>query len=233
MPYSPTLLVHIAGGTLGLLSGTAAICFRKGCRPHVLAGRVFVASMLIMAMGAVYLGIVKHQPNNVSGGIFTFYLIGTAWLTARRRPGEKSRLDWVALLIPLALGILTWLAGISVLRKGESSQEGVPVGIFGSPFIAIDGIGAGDLGVGQVVGRGKPGSDLQAVRVVAAEIDADVDNQRLQLRIGKDLVEGGLQRCQSVRKPPLLGIAGEGEDTQISRGLIDVGVLNLVVAPLA
>ena len=53
MPYSPTLL-HIAGGTLGLLSGTAAICFRKGCRPHVLAGRVFVASMLIMAMGAIY-----------------------------------------------------------------------------------------------------------------------------------------------------------------------------------
>ena len=129
MHYSPTLLVHIAGGTLGLLSGTAAICFRKGCRPHVLAGRVFVASMLIMAMGAIYLGIVKHQPNNVSGGIFTFYLIGTAWLTARRRPGETSRLDWVALLIPLALGILTWLAGISVLRRGESSQDGVPVGM--------------------------------------------------------------------------------------------------------
>src|SRR5215472_8104684 len=129
MPYSPTLLVHIAGGTLGLLSGTAAICFRKGGRSHVLAGRVFVASMLIMALGAAYLGIVKHQPNNVSGGIFTFYLIGTAWLTARRRPGETSRLDWVALLIPLALGILTWLAGISVLRRGESSQNGVPVGV--------------------------------------------------------------------------------------------------------
>ena len=129
MPYSPTLLVHIAGGTLGLLSGTAAICFRKGCRPHVLAGRVFVASMLIMALGAAYLGIEKHQPNNVSGGIFTFYLIGTAWLTARRRPGETSRLDWVALLIPLALGILTWLAGINVLRRGESSQGGVPVGM--------------------------------------------------------------------------------------------------------
>jgi hypothetical protein len=85
--------------------------------------------MLIMALGAAYLGIVKHQPNNVSGGIFAFYLIGTAWLTARRRPGETSRLDWVALLIPLALGILTWLAGISVLRRGESSQDGVPVGM--------------------------------------------------------------------------------------------------------
>ena len=26
-------------------------------------------------------------------------------------------------------------------------------------------------------------------------------SKRLQLRIGKDLVEGGLQRCQSVRNP--------------------------------
>jgi len=129
MSYSPILVVHICGGTLGLLSGTGAISFRKGSPRHILAGRVFVASMLIMALGAVYLGIVKHQPSNVSGGIFTFYLIGTAWLTARRRDGETGRLDWVALLIPLALSILTWLSGIKVLRSGASSQDGVPVGM--------------------------------------------------------------------------------------------------------
>ena len=129
MPYSPILVLHICGGTLGLLSGSAAISFRKGSRRHVLAGRVFVASMLIMAVGAVYLGIVKHQYSNVSGGIFTFYLIGTAWLTARRRDGETGRLDWVAVLIPLALGILTWLNGINVVRMGASSQDGVPVGM--------------------------------------------------------------------------------------------------------
>src|SRR5258708_37888358 len=102
MAYSPTLIVHICGGTLGLLSGTAAIAFRKGSPRHVLAGKVFVASMLTMAAFAVYLATVRHQPNNIGGGIFTFYLIGTAWLTARRRDGETIRLDWVALLIPLA-----------------------------------------------------------------------------------------------------------------------------------
>jgi hypothetical protein len=129
MPYSPVLVVHICGGTLGLLSGTAAISFRKGSHRHILAGKIFVASMLVMAVGAVYLGIVKHQPSNVSGGIFTFYLIGTAWLTARRRDGETGRLDWVALLIPLMLGTLTWLNGISVVRRGASSENGVPVGM--------------------------------------------------------------------------------------------------------
>jgi hypothetical protein len=95
----------------------------------MLAGRVFVASMLIMAVGAVYLAIVRHQPNNLSGGILTFYLIGTAWLTARRKDGETSRFDWVVLLIPLTLGILTWMNGIKVVRSGASSQDGVPVGM--------------------------------------------------------------------------------------------------------
>ena len=129
MAYWPILIAHIFGGSLGLLSGTAAICFRKGSPRHVLAGRVFVASMLMMAVGAVYLGIVKHQPSNVGGGIFTFYLIGTAWLTAKRREGETGRLDWAALLIPLTLGTLTWLNGINVVRSGASSQDGVPVGM--------------------------------------------------------------------------------------------------------
>jgi hypothetical protein len=103
--------------------------FRKGSPRHVLAGKVFVASMLTMGVFAVYLAIVRHQPNNIGGGILTVYLIGTAWLTARRRDGETNRLDWVVLLIPLALGILTWMTGLKVVRSGASSQDGVPVGM--------------------------------------------------------------------------------------------------------
>jgi hypothetical protein len=103
--------------------------FRKGSRPHVLAGKVFVISMLIMGVFAVYLAIVRHQPNNIGGGITTVYLIGTAWLTARRRDGEASRFDWVLMLVPLTLGILTSMNGLKVVRSGASSQDGVPVGM--------------------------------------------------------------------------------------------------------
>ncbi len=129
MPYSPILLVHISAGTLGLLSGTAAMFFRKGSPRHALAGRVFVVAMLTMASVAVYLAIVRRQPSNIGGGILTFYLIGTAWLTAKRRDGETSRFDWVVLLIPLALGILTWMHGLSIVRSGVDSPDGVPVGM--------------------------------------------------------------------------------------------------------
>src|SRR5580700_289345 len=145
MTYTPTLLIHICAGSLGLLSGTAAIIFKKGSRRHVLAGRVFVVSMLTMAVFAVYLAAVRHDPNNISGGILTFYLIGTAWLTAKRRDGVTSRFDWVVLLIPLALGTLTWMNGLKVVSSGASSQDGVPVGMtffMGSVMLMA---GAGDV----------------------------------------------------------------------------------------
>jgi hypothetical protein len=145
MSYSPTLIAHICGGTVGLLSGTVALSVRKGSSRHALAGKVFVVSMITMAVFAVYLAIVRHQPNNIGGGILTFYLIGTAWLTARRRDGETNRFDWVLLLIPLALGILSWMNGIKIVRSGAPSPDGVPVGMtffMGSVMLLA---GAGDV----------------------------------------------------------------------------------------
>jgi hypothetical protein len=66
----------------------------------VLAGKIFVASMLTMGVLAVCLAIVRHQPNNIGGGILTVYLIGTGWLTASPvgkdttcRPGREPLLD--------------------------------------------------------------------------------------------------------------------------------------------
>ena len=160
MSYSPTLLVHIWAGIFALPSGTAALLFRKGSPRHVLAGKVFVASMLTMAVAATYLAIVKHQSSNIGAGLLTFYLIGTAWLTARRKDGETSQLDWMALVIPLVLGILTWMNGLRVLRSGASSQDGVPVGMMffmGSVMLLA---AAGDLRM--LVGGGLSGAKRMA-----------------------------------------------------------------------
>ena len=112
-----------------MFSGTAALLFRKGSPRHILAGRIFVVSMLTMAVGAVYLGIVKHQTGNVRGGIMAFYLVGTGWLTVRRRAGETNRMDWLVLLIPLSLGVFTWIGGVQLVRSGLSSPDGVPPGM--------------------------------------------------------------------------------------------------------
>ena len=156
MPYSPTLLVHICAGTAGLLSGTAAISFRKGSPRHIIAGRVFVVSMLIMAAFAAYLGVVKNQPNNVGGGILTFYLIATAWLTARRGDRDTSRLDWVLLLIPLVFGVLVWHSGVQALRNHEDLPGGVPVGMH--LFMGTVALLAASGDVRMLLGGGVPGA---------------------------------------------------------------------------
>lgn len=122
-------MVHIFAGVVAMVSGAAAISFRKGSPRHVMAGKVFVVSMLTMAVGAIYLAIVKNEPNNVGGGIFTFYLILTGWFAARRNEGQTNKLDWVALLIPLTLGVLSWISGIEKLRIPGPPADGVPAGM--------------------------------------------------------------------------------------------------------
>ena len=76
MTYPPVLLVHICAGSLGLLSGTAAICFRKGFTSHVVAGKVFVASMLTMGVtGKMLTDWVGAERVTSFGGRFT----GQVW----------------------------------------------------------------------------------------------------------------------------------------------------------
>ena len=79
-------VLHIGGGVVGLLSGVIAVSAQKGGQLHRTAGKVFVASMVVMAVFACYLAIViPDQIVNVFISIFALYLILTAWLTVKRR----------------------------------------------------------------------------------------------------------------------------------------------------
>ena len=119
----PLLIFHISAGIMGILSGAAALTFRKGSRWHRLAGNVFFVAMLVMGSSAAYLG-------NVFGGLFACYLVTTAWLTARRREGETSLFDWGALVFAFAMGVRTLTAGIEAARSPKGSINGVPAGMF-------------------------------------------------------------------------------------------------------
>lgn len=107
---SPLLLLHIIGGTLGMLSGFVAVFLRKGSRQHAVAGNVFVITMLCLSSTGVILAIMKSQPGNILGGALTFYLVVTAWMTTRRRIAETGIFDYGALLVALGLAAteVTW-----------------------------------------------------------------------------------------------------------------------------
>jgi uncharacterized membrane protein len=50
-------VVHIAAGAVGLVSGMVVVIARKGGYLHRKAGTVFVASVVVTAVFAIYLGL--------------------------------------------------------------------------------------------------------------------------------------------------------------------------------
>jgi hypothetical protein len=126
---SPLLLLHIIAGTLGMLSGFVAVFLLKGSRRHGLAGRVFVAAMLILSASGACLAVMKSQPGNILGGALTFYLVATAWLTVRRGDGEQPGIfDWGALLIVLAVGACQLTFGLEAANSRTGLKYGYPPG---------------------------------------------------------------------------------------------------------
>ena len=98
------LFLHVAAGTVGLLSGIFAMTVRKGGSLHRVAGNIFFVSMLVMATFAIYLGFVRpDQLVNVFIGVFVFYLVATAWITIRRREGAIGVSERIGLVAALAL----------------------------------------------------------------------------------------------------------------------------------
>lgn len=122
------LALHICSGVLGLLSGAAALSLRKGSRSHGLAGSVFVIAMLSLAASGVYLEVVKSQPGNVLGGVLTFYLVATAWVTARRRSEEISIFDGVALVAVSGLGTVALTWGLEAANSPTGVKHEYPPG---------------------------------------------------------------------------------------------------------
>lgn len=94
------LVLHVSAGSVGLVSGTIAAAARKGGDLHRRAGTVFVASMVLMAVFALWLAFaIPGQLVNVFISLFALYLILTAWLTVRRRGSGIGLPEKIASLV--------------------------------------------------------------------------------------------------------------------------------------
>jgi uncharacterized membrane protein len=124
MTYAPITILHVAGGLVAIVAGFVALFVRKGGRLHRKSGDVFVVSMLFMASAGAYAAVIKSQPVNVVAGVFTFYLVASAWLTVRRKANETGRME-VALLVLALCGcigaaFLAWQAVHMAKRGGPA-----------------------------------------------------------------------------------------------------------------
>jgi hypothetical protein len=118
---------HITAGVLTLVSGVAAMTFRKGSPLHRKAGNVFFVSMLILSSAGVVLSLIK-TPNmgNIMGGTTAFYMVATAWATVIRKPGETGRFEIVAAFAGFAIAMAASSFGIQALNSPRGLFYGYP-----------------------------------------------------------------------------------------------------------
>jgi hypothetical protein len=124
------LALHIGAGSAGIVSGYSALLVRKGGRTHRRAGNIFVPAMLITGAMAAALAAAIPQRGNVLGGIFTVYLVASAWMTVRRKDGSVGRFERAGFAFTLACAIGALLLGL----KAAWSPRGVLDGIAPANF---------------------------------------------------------------------------------------------------
>jgi hypothetical protein len=140
--------LHIGGGAVALVSGTAAILARKGGRLHGRAGNVFFLAMLLMGVFACWLAVaVPDQIANLLPAVFALYLVATAWFTVRKPEGAVGAPLWLGLIVAVALfapfGLIAFdlLSGAPLPFKSAVPFKG-PVVVAFYVFTAVIGTAA-------------------------------------------------------------------------------------------
>jgi hypothetical protein len=120
------LVLHIGGGSVGILSGYAAVSVRKGERLHRVFGTVFLLSMLTMAAMATSMAVLIPQRSNVLGGVLTVYLVSTAWMAVRRKQSSVGRFEVAALIAVLGLAAAAAIFGWQAAHSAAGQLDGYP-----------------------------------------------------------------------------------------------------------
>jgi uncharacterized membrane protein len=161
---SVTLLVHIAAGAFGLLTGYVALFSRKGGALHRKAGRGFVYAMLTMAgAGFVIAALQVVAPAiNIPAALLTASLVITALTTVRPASETARRLNLGATFATLGVGLTSLTFAFQAVANG-GTRNGMPA----FPFFMFGIVGmlaaAGDL-------RMMVGGELRGARRIARHL---------------------------------------------------------------
>ena len=129
-------LLHIIGGSIGLLSGAVALMAGKGSKLHRRSGTIFVYAMLVLSGSGAVMAALMPEPVSVIAGMLTLYLVITAWLTVRRSRQENRWADVLAMLFGLSVTFLSAWFGIESFTNPVEDDALIGMGlVFG--FVAF------------------------------------------------------------------------------------------------
>ncbi|HEX8240068.1 MAG TPA: hypothetical protein VF574_10060 [Allosphingosinicella sp.] len=135
-------LFHVAAGSAALLAGGAALTLRKGGRPHAKAGTIFFATMLAMAGTGALIAASQSERGTAVIGVFTGYLVATAWVSARRRDGRAGGFELAGLAIALACAAAMLGFGLIASASPTGKFDSLPAAAH-YPFAIIAALAAG------------------------------------------------------------------------------------------
>ena len=139
------LVAHVVAGGLALVFGFGALSAAKGARLHRKSGMLFVYAVLTMALTGAIMAALKSQSENVIGGVLTLYLVTTSLIAVRPPSEALRRVELVAMLVALALGVTCMTYGVQALANPRGTKGGIPFVVF-FMFAAVALLGViGDL----------------------------------------------------------------------------------------
>jgi len=123
-------LIHVLAGLSALIAGAVALYALKGGKLHRQAGILFVYAMLVMSSTGAVMSVVHLNVGNVMAGVLTFYLVLTALLAVRRPTLEFQRIDAVAMLAALTVGLTALTLGVAAVRSATGKMQGIPPPVY-------------------------------------------------------------------------------------------------------
>lgn len=148
------LFLHVAGGTIAIVSGMIALFTRKGRRAHTIAGLAFCGSMAIMAsIGAAaspFLPVPERA--NVIAGLLTLYLVLSGWGAIRSKQIVASRWDMLGLLVAFTSIAMGGLWAMQAANSPTGTLDKTPPQAF-FVFIVIGTLAA--IGDVKLIVRGR------------------------------------------------------------------------------
>lgn len=127
------LVLHIAGGTIALISGLISMLSAKGGHLHKLAGKIYFWGMTAVFMGALIIATSRKLDFLLMVAFFSYYMTVRGYrilsLKKLHQGQQAATLDWMILLISGIFVITLFGWGIWALISGAS------IGIVGGMLI--------------------------------------------------------------------------------------------------
>ena len=110
-----SLILHIIAGFSALLIGTFVMFMKKGDNRHVLMGRVYFWSMMLVVATSLFLSIVKSNGFLLGVGIFVFYQAFAGMRSGSKKIMPSKWYDIAVLITAFANAIFMVSTGNIVL----------------------------------------------------------------------------------------------------------------------